>query len=166
MILAIDPGPTLSAFVLYGDERVPPRIWNKIQPCPMSGCWIWTSSTHRLGYGDVWWQGARRYAHRVMFVLTRGSIAEGTEIDHLCRVRACCNPAHLEPVTHAENMRRAELHRARPQTCLRGHAFDRIQTRPDGSTYRACRTCMTEVQRRYAARKAASGVTGKRGRSE
>ena len=153
MILAIDPGSEKSAFVLYGDERVPSRIWNKIQPCPLSGCWTWASSTHRLGYGEVWWRGARGYAHRVMFELTRGSIAEGTEIDHLCRNRACCNPAHLEPVTHAENMRRAEPYRNRPQACPRGHAFDRIMTRADGSTYRACRVCMTEAQRRYVARK-------------
>lgn len=53
-------------------------------------------------------------AHRVAYELWVGPIPEGMELDHRCKVRACINPAHLEPVTHAENMRR--LGRRRPET--------------------------------------------------
>ena len=53
------------------------------------------------------WQGRICYAHRVSYALLVGPLVEGLEIDHLCRVRACVNPAHLDQVTHLVNMCRA-----------------------------------------------------------
>jgi hypothetical protein len=69
-------------------------------------CWIWTGTTDRHGYGRVRPDGRSTGAHRWSYEATVGPIPEGLELDHLCNNPPCVNPAHLEPVTHAENMRR------------------------------------------------------------
>lgn len=71
-------------------------------------CWVWKRGIAiPQGYGRTTFDGARDYAHRVFWVARSGSVPAGLQLDHLCRVRACCNPDHLEVVTHAENGRRA-----------------------------------------------------------
>lgn len=70
-------------------------------------CWIWQKALNAGGYG-VSWDGERTVvAHRLAYETFIGPIPEGLHLDHLCRVRACINPAHLEPVTQAENNRRS-----------------------------------------------------------
>lgn len=66
-------------------------------------CWVWQRTLNDQGYGT---QGRAR-AHRLMYERHVGPIPENTELDHLCVNPPCCNPAHLEPVTHQENIRRA-----------------------------------------------------------
>lgn len=72
----------------------------------LSPCWIWQRSVTRDGYAHARVDGKIRRVHRVMWERTNGAVPSGLELDHLCRVRACVNPDHLEPVSHAENVRR------------------------------------------------------------
>lgn len=74
-------------------------------------CWVWQKSINNRGYGVAYFKGGRGYAHRVYYERARGPIPDGLVVDHLCRVRACCNPDHLEVVTMTENLQRGH-HRA------------------------------------------------------
>ena len=77
-----------------------------------NGCWLWTRST-RAGYGR--WtrrdEHENRVAHLVIWEALNGPVPDGLELDHLCRVRCCVNPGHLELVTHSENVLRGDLPR-------------------------------------------------------
>lgn len=82
-------------------------FWAKVAKA--SSCWIWGACLNEDGYGHARWRGRTRLAHVVAWEIARGQVPAGLELDHLCRNRACVNPAHLEPVTHAENVRRGAL---------------------------------------------------------
>lgn len=84
--------------------RLPDRILDKIAPCPMSGCWHWAAAWDSgNGYGKVSMDGKAMMAHRVVYEILVGPIPWGCVLDHKCRVRPCCNPAHLEPVSVGVN---------------------------------------------------------------
>lgn len=85
-----------------------------------AGCWLWQGSKTSAGYGSIGMARTTYYIHRLMYEALVDSIPEGLEIDHLCEVRNCCNPSHLEPVTHAENMRRIARRRT---ACNGGHPY-------------------------------------------
>lgn len=75
-----------------------------------TGCWIWLGKLTRDGYGVVHIGGSATVAHRVIYERTYGPVPPGKELDHACPhgpKKACVNPDHLDPVTHAENMQRA-----------------------------------------------------------
>lgn len=89
--------------------RLPARILNKIIPEPNTGCWLWDARWDSgNGYGKVSWKGRAWMAHRLVYALLVGPIPRGLILDHKCRVRACCNPLHLEPVTDKINTWRGE----------------------------------------------------------
>jgi hypothetical protein len=71
-------------------------------------CWIWQLATNPKGYGRVRVPNEDRkmLAHRFYYEKHVGPVPEGLQLDHLCRVRACVNPDHLEPVTAAVNTQR------------------------------------------------------------
>lgn len=113
-----------------------------------SSCWLWVGALDACGYGVF--RGFR--AHRVSWVLANGrQIPPGLTLDHLCRVRACVNPAHLEPVTNRENVMRGESRAARRRRsthCLHGHLFTPENTLVRYNDERRCRTCENLHHRR------------------
>lgn len=116
-------------------------------------CWLWSGALMTGGYGGFWLDGAMRLAHRLSYEWSVGPIPPGLEIDHLCRVRHCVNPAHLEAVTPAVNVRREP--RNQVTHCPYGHPYDETNTFiSDGC--RGCRTC--RAARKRAARLALKGV--------
>lgn len=71
-----------------------------------NGCWIWQGA-HCGSYGNIQWNGKSVGTHRVFYEITKGEIPEGLVIDHLCSVKNCVNPDHLEAVTPSVNTQRA-----------------------------------------------------------
>lgn len=107
-------------------------------------CWLSTYSRGK-GYARIGVGTRVFYVHRAAYEIAVGSIPESLTLDHLCRIRSCWRPAHLEPVTLAENIRRGmspTAINARKTHCPRGHAFtpeNTYITRKRGN--RACRIC-------------------------
>jgi hypothetical protein len=93
---------------LYGAPGGPPPVSPLDRVIEnASGCWEWTGSKHRRGYGVLKWLGKSAYAHRVVFMLLVGPIPEGKVLDHRCFNTSCVNPDHLEVVTQKLNTKRA-----------------------------------------------------------
>ncbi len=130
------------------------RLDEKIIPEPNSGCWIWTGAVAGGGYGVVWHDGRRQQAHRVLYERDAGPIPKGLHIDHLCRVRCCCNPAHLEPVTCSENLSRSPLmdRNSRKTHCPQGHEYTPDNVIPQKGGGRACKACKQAYDKRRLAR--------------
>ncbi len=149
------------------------RFWPKVDkngPIPeyrpdLGPCWIWTAALNPYGYGrffiETYPDRTCRYrgAHIVSYLLLIGPIPDDRELDHLCRVRNCVNPHHLEPVTHAENCRRgvgiahaAACKRAKTH-CLEGHSYagQNLYINPKG--VRICRTCKRDTMRLIRAKR-------------
>ncbi|GGV36565.1 hypothetical protein GCM10010293_39900 [Streptomyces griseoflavus] len=129
-------------------ESLPAR-WQR--PIEVRGsCWIWTGAVRPDGYGKL----RNRQAHCVIYEATVGRIPAGLELDHTCKVVACVNPAHLEPVTRLENMRRRY---ATYTHCVNGHEFTPENTyiKP-ASGHRDCRACIRTRVAKYQAKRGAA----------
>jgi HNH endonuclease len=136
------------------------RFLSKVDPKP-DGCWLWTAGRDRHGYGQFSVKRRKSGAHRWGYILLVGPISDDLTIDHLCRVRLCVNPDHLEPVTNVENIRRglAGQHRRRTVTaegyevCRNGHLLTPENARPlrQRPHLVECRTCASDRRRRWDA---------------
>lgn len=123
---------------------VPTGYQNLITVNDMTGCWIWTGPLDTYGYGQARMTGRTPIAHRVVYTDVVGAIPEGLELDHLCRVRACVNPAHLEPVTHRVNVLRGKgiaAVAADTKSCPQGHPYDGRNLLVFSDGKRRCRAC-------------------------
>jgi hypothetical protein len=127
-------------------------------------CWLYAGSVERNGYPQL---TARVYGkektvmvHRLMYEALVDTLIKGMQIDHLCKVTTCINPAHLEQVTRLENLKRSEcittIH-ANKSTCIHGHPFEGrnliVWVSPSGKRMRQCRECSNRSAREYSARK-------------
>lgn len=137
---------------LLDDSRLPASFWSKIEVLP-DGCWQWIAATNADGYGIYWYKNASRYSHIVSYSVLVQPIAPGFELDHLCRLRPCAHPLHLEQVTHKENVRRGKLHEVQggKMRCPQKHLYDAANTYVN-SGRRFCRQCRAD--RDLAVRKA------------
>jgi len=143
------------------------RFWAKVDSSGgPEACWPWRGTRNDGGYGIIAIaRNAPRHrfirAHRLAYELChRESIPAALTVDHLCRLRHCVNPAHLEVVTRGVNVLRGNTtaaRHARVTHCPRGHAFDGVNTywKPDGS--RGCRECRRVQHRAYDRRRRLAG---------
>jgi hypothetical protein len=153
-----------AGFSPLGDHprwRDPARFWARVEETET--CWLWRGTVRADGYGKLWVRAHNVFAHRVAYELIYGPIPEGLQIDHLCRVRACVRPSHLEAVTAAENTRRVIPYRKSPDrgsyprteprlSCSKGHLLteDNVITKKRGQ--RQCRVCSNAAKREWKKR--------------
>jgi hypothetical protein len=107
------------------DEAVMNRLAAKTERDLDTGCWWWKGARKRGGYGHMSVDDHMKLVHRLAWELTVGPIPDGHEIDHLCKNRSCLNPAHLEPVTKEENVRRGKGNYA-PESKTNPSAVNRV----------------------------------------
>lgn len=125
---------------------------------PNSGCWMFGGTLNPGGYGSIKLDDRARSAHRAAWVLSGRTIADGYDLDHKCRVRSCCNPDHLEPVTRSINLTRGigpKMLGDRNTTkthCPRGHPYEGANLYICPRGHRDCITCQRERVRQWRAR--------------
>ncbi len=128
------------------------RVWKRVDKSGPGGCWLWTGALFQVtGYGMLSVDDRPALAHRLSYAINVGPIADGLHLDHLCRVRRCVNPAHLEPVTIRTNLMRGDTtlaaSNAAKTECLRGHPF----TEENTYLYRGARMCRECRRQRWKA---------------
>lgn len=116
-------------------------------------CWLWLCKPNAGGYGQLTVNGRTWPAHRLSYTLHVGPIPIGLDIDHLCRVRLCVRPDHLEAVTPLENLLRSPTSpvaiNAGKTACDHGHEFTTENTGRDILGNRVCRACSRRRAARY-----------------
>jgi len=115
-----------------------------------SDCILWIGSIGSSGYGHLNIKGKTVMAHRAIYEEMIGPIPEKYEIDHTCFVHNCVNPAHLEAVTKAENIKRYLATVIPATVCKHGHPLDGIRSRSTGGRY--CKTCVKLNKRKQRAK--------------
>ena len=145
------------------------EILARIKVDPETGCWNWTLKL-RNGYGKF--RGV--LAHRLAWEAFIGPVPKGLHLDHVCRNRRCVrpDPKHLEPVTKAENNRRAmayvqqypgeQVHNNAKRWCVHGHLYTEATTGLDRLGKRYCKTCRYDHLKKDRAKKKARGMSRSR----
>lgn len=129
------------------DDRTRARFLSKVADVDANGCTLWTGLTSRQGYGRFSIGNRDLRAHRLAYEWAHGPVPDELVIDHLCRNRACVNVAHLEAVTHAENVRRGS--RATRTHCPQGHEYSDENTYVAKTGWRSCRECHRVSTRKH-----------------
>lgn len=131
---------------IYKRQPLEERFWSKVNKT--SSCWLWIASQNGVGYGRFAINRKLKLAHRVAYEMLISKIPKGLVLDHLCRVRHCVNPDHLEPVTHGVNISRGVF--SKRTSCKNGHEYTEENTYYHPSTnFRECRKCMRAWAKNY-----------------
>lgn len=124
-----------------------------------SGCWDWTGKINKnnakLKYGRFVFDGQRILAHRFSYMVYKGVVQNGLELDHLCRNTLCVNPSHLEAVSRKENVLRGHspaANHARKTCCKNGHDFN-IKNTWFYKDRRDCKLCHRAAMKRWSDKK-------------
>lgn len=124
-------------------QKLIQNILSRIEINPgLNSCWEWQGALNPKGYAHVCWKGLPTQGHRACYILFRGEIPEGKEIDHLCGNRSCIHPWHMEAVDHRVNILRGNTLAAKQlkqRHCKRGHSLEDAISRRGNR--RECRTC-------------------------
>jgi hypothetical protein len=123
----------------------------------VDGHWIWNGCKNLGGYGYFTVGRQVQLAHRASYEAFVGPIPKGLVIDHLCRIRPCVNPEHMEVVTHKTNTLRGvgpAAKNAIKTQCPKGHPFDESNTqmylnKETGSWARLCKACRGTHNKEY-----------------
>lgn len=159
---------TVSQFVEksadFSGKIISAQFWKHVSKSEESSCWLWNGSRGNTGYGrlTVRVSGYGEYAkagigaHRIAFIMKNGPIPDGLVIDHLCRIRNCVNPSHLEAVSNKENVRRGCAFRY-TGLCPHGHEMTDAntfrRTKKDGRVWTGCIQCRKAAYSRWVQRR-------------
>jgi hypothetical protein len=146
---------------IHDMDDFPQRIADKIDVT--GSCWLWTGAKDYGGYARIAYPFGKRetpVAHKVIYRMLVGEVPEGMQLDHLCRIRHCVNPDHLEPVTAWENAMRSPIHPAyvnsRKTHCPQGHEYAGANLgRCPRKGVRYCKECKRVKAREWGRRKRA-----------
>jgi HNH endonuclease len=133
-------------------DKLPTReALERYSPEPNTGCWLWMGHVTSWGYGILSLRGKPVRAHRYFYQSLRGPISDGKQLDHLCRVKCCVNPNHLEVVTSRVNVLRGigpSAVNIKKEYCLRGHSLSGDNLYVPRDLSRQCRECKRFRDRR------------------
>ena len=121
-------------------------------PGATAPCWLWTGCVVE-GYGYVQFIGKAWRVHKLVWERLFEPVPADYQLDHLCCVKRCCNPLHLEPVTAATNAQRRVLANGLKTHCVHGHRFSPENTYRGKNGSRTCRTCARDYQRLLRAKR-------------
>lgn len=129
-----------------------------------SGCWLWKGGINSRGYGVVWVNGANgnKRAHQVFYGQLVGPVQAGLVLDHICRVRHCCNPKHMRQITAVQNVMCGNgitAKNTKKTHCKKGHELTHENTYYVSGGERRCRICEIEKSRKYRLKKKGTNVT-------
>lgn len=137
------------------DTESSPRFWSKVAVGGPDECWIWLAGTQTSGYGNFWFEDRKQGAHRVAYQLGNGDIPSGLEVDHICHVKLCVNPRHLQTVTRKQNQENVRGARSHSASGIRGFIW-----RADRQVWRAyiCHNGKRKDLGQYATKEEAAAV--------
>jgi hypothetical protein len=143
----------VDSWLTLNSSELAVRFLAKAEKRP-DGCWRWTG-TFRGSYGQFWYAGRMRQAHRISYLLFVGPVAKRKHVHHECGNEWCVNPEHLRVCAPKAHVALHPNYNSMKQACRNGHPYTSENTivvvRRNGREFRLCRECSNESTRRWRA---------------